>query len=154
MRWHGFTLVEVLVVIVVLGILASVAAVAATGESEHRRTVTLMQSLEEVRGYLARYRTDAVLTATTDFPDLGVVDLGTLLPSGRVPENPFTGSSTVTIATARATAQSRTVQGGAAGWVYYADSGSDPAAWFYANSSHPTTQTNPATGAVLNANEL
>ena len=149
---RAFTLVELLVVVVVLGVLAAVATVATAGASAHRRTVTLGQSLEEVRSALARFRADATLEATDPFPSLADLTAATLIPSGSLPDNPVTGSNDAAPAADASAAEARQTNGPAA-WIYFPSPATNTA-WFYANTSDPTTRSDPLTGDPLTANQL
>lgn len=103
---RAFTLVEVLIVVIILGILAAVVVPQFSAASQEDGLHKLQRNLELVRQGIERYKAEhegryptlvkfaAQLTLGSDPAGQAGSDFGPYLLA--IPENPFTGNSTVT----------------------------------------------------------
>ncbi len=131
-RKQGFTLVEVLIVVVIMAILAATIIPQFTNSTKDAQTSTATFNLNTLRSQIQMYRTqhDGLMPAATlvelfsSTNRAGTVGTGASYPYGPylsgVPENPISGSTTVT-ATTNSPAVAGDVTG--AGWLYNATTG-------------------------------
>lgn len=110
----GFTLVEILIVVVILGILAAIVIPQFSQASTEAKLNSLMSNLQSMRSQIELYKVqhndnppsledfEAQMTGKTDIngdaaTEASTTTFGPYLQ--RIPNNPFTGSNTVTSAT-------------------------------------------------------
>lgn len=116
MKRYAFTLVELLIVVIILGILAAVVIPQFSDASTDARVSSLVTNLATIRGQLEFYKMQhngnyptsiatfaAQMTAGTNAAGAAGTDFGPYLQ--RIPNNPFTNTSTV-------------VSTGAGAWLY------------------------------------
>jgi len=126
----AFTLVEVLIVVVIMAVLAATIIPQFADSSKDAKESALLFNLHTLRSQIEMYQTQhdglvpsadlSELTTNTDKD--GTKDTGSYGPYiSEVPENPFTGSATVTTIT-NDPAKDTDVTG-SGGWLYNATSG-------------------------------
>jgi general secretion pathway protein G len=126
---RAFTLVELLIVVVILGILAAVVVPQFTDASADAKLSALQTNLQTIRGQLQLYKLQhnetwpALATFTNQMTQASKADGTTAAPGtagypygpyllGGIPNNPFTGSNTVSEGAADSSA-----------WYYDEDTG-------------------------------
>lgn len=151
---RAFSLVEILVVVMIIGILAAIVVPNFATAADGARSSALESAAGGVRSSIAAFRTRAVLEGNDPFPTLGELTTEGTVLQGPIPENPYSGLTTVQ-SVSQSAASNRTVSNSSTyGWNYYVDNSvTPPAAVFYANSTD-ATEVSDGAGGTLQANEV
>lgn len=121
----AFTLVEILIVVVILGILAAIVVPQFTKASEDAQTGNVVTQLQTIRSQIELFRVRnngnyPALTASGTAPNFGWDALVGTNFMRAAPNNPRTGTASITAGTAAPTAKANS---GDAGWVFDAATG-------------------------------